>query len=150
MFIILIFVGKGMNYILIGCGRVSKNHILGASLNSLNIVAISDLELTKSNKLLDSFGLKNVQSIEQYNLIIKEINIDIAAIAVDSEWHFQIASEILTSRINLIIEKPVALNLGEIDHLLELCKIHRVKVTICHQNRFNLAVKRLSDSILGK
>ena len=41
-----------MKYALIGCGRVSKNHIKAATLNNLEIVAFCDLIPQKEEKLI--------------------------------------------------------------------------------------------------
>ena len=42
-----------MKYALIGCGRVSKNHIKAATLNNLEIVALCDLIPQKAEKLIN-------------------------------------------------------------------------------------------------
>ena len=44
-----------MKIALIGCGRVSKNHIKAATLNNLEIVALCDLIPQKAEKLISEF-----------------------------------------------------------------------------------------------
>ena len=40
-----------MKYALIGCGRISPNHISAAVNNGLEIVALCDLDIEKSKKI---------------------------------------------------------------------------------------------------
>ena len=44
-----------MKYALIGCGRISPNHIAAARDNNLDIVAICDVVPKNMNKLLAKF-----------------------------------------------------------------------------------------------
>ena len=48
-----------MKYALIGCGRVSKNHIKAATLNNLEIVALCDLIPQKAESLIKDFSLNS-------------------------------------------------------------------------------------------
>ena len=47
-----------MKYALIGCGRVSKNHIKAATLNNLEIVALCDIIPEKARDLAEKFGIE--------------------------------------------------------------------------------------------
>ena len=59
-----------MKYALIGCGRVSKNHIKAATLNNLEIVALCDIIPEKAQKLIDNFSLSNVKIFTDYKKMI--------------------------------------------------------------------------------
>ncbi len=48
---------------------------------------------------------------------------------------------------HLIIEKPIALSLEEADQIIEKAKQKNVKVSACHQNRFNKSVQKLREAI---
>ena len=50
-----------MRYALIGCGRVSPNHIKAALDNDLEIAAVCDLLPQAMDGLLSGFGLENVK-----------------------------------------------------------------------------------------
>ena len=55
-----------MNYALIGCGRISTNHIKAAVNNDLNIVAVCDILPEAMENLLKKHGLEKDASIKRY------------------------------------------------------------------------------------
>ena len=45
--------------------------------------------------------------------------------------------------INCIIEKPMAMSIEDADKNIALAEERGVKVSACHQNRFNIAIQEL-------
>ena len=95
-----------MKYALIGCGRVSKNHIKAAILNNLEIIALCDIIPEKAQKLIDEFSLSNVKIFKDYKQMISETKPDFVAIATDSGKHAEIAIYCADNETNFIVEKP--------------------------------------------
>ena len=48
-----------MKYALIGCGRISSNHIMAAKNNQLEIVALCDLDPGKITANIEKFDLSS-------------------------------------------------------------------------------------------
>ncbi|OPJ65093.1 Gfo/Idh/MocA family protein [Clostridium oryzae] len=137
-----------MNYTLIGCGRISPNHIQAAIDNKLNIVALCDVDADKIGKALNLFKLSpDIKQYTDYKEMIKNENIDIAAIATESGKHSEIALNCIEKNINTIIEKPIALSLSDADKIIEAAEEHHVKVSISHQNRFNKSIKKIREAV---
>lgn len=137
-----------MKYALIGCGRIAPNHVEAAINNSLKVVGLCDIDLNQIKLLKEkSPGVKNVPEYSDYKHMIKEIKPDIVAIATESGNHAKIAKEVIKMGCNLIIEKPIALSLKEIDELIFLSKKHDVKVASCHQNRFNKSIQKIREAV---
>ena len=137
-----------MNYALIGCGRISPNHISAAILNKLNIVALCDLDISKSQKLIKDFGLTPTTKIyDDYKEMIKKEDITLIAIATESGNHASIAKECIKKGINLIIEKPIALSLQDADEIISLSEEYNVVVSACHQNRFNKSIQKIREAV---
>ncbi len=109
-----------MRYALIGCGRISYNHIAAAMSNELDIVAVCD--------------------------IIEE-NMNHVAIATESGKHAMIALDCLDYGCNLIIEKPIALSLEDADKIIKKAEEKGLKVCVNHQNRFNKSIQKIRDAI---
>ncbi|NCC70137.1 Gfo/Idh/MocA family oxidoreductase [bacterium] len=135
-----------MKYALIGCGRISKNHIIAAKENNLEIVAVCDINLANMENVLKINGLEGNTSIKRYTdykKMILETNPQLVSIATESGKHSTIALYCIERNINLIIEKPIALNLKDADEIIKKSKEKKVKVSACHQNRFNKAVQEM-------
>src|SRR5690554_2148490 len=116
-----------MNYALIGCGRISPNHISAALYNNMNIVALCDLDIKKAFKLIRDFNLPtNTKVYKNYLEMIKNEKLDLIAIATESGNHALIAKNCIQNKINLIIEKPIALSLKDADEIINLSKEYNV------------------------
>lgn len=139
-----------MRYALIGCGRISTNHIKAAVNNKLEIVGVCDILPEKMEELLEKHELKNDNSIHRYTdykeLIAAE-KPELISIATESGNHAEIALYCIESGINVIIEKPMAMSIADANKIIELAEEKHVKVSACHQNRFNVAVQELRKAV---
>ena len=139
-----------MKYALVGCGRIAKNHIMAAINNELNIVAVSDMIPDKMDLLLANAGIEDTSSIikcDDYKEMIEVSSPELISIATESGNHAEIALYCINKGINLIIEKPMAMSIADADTIISAAKEQGVKVSACHQNRFNVAVQELRKAI---
>lgn len=134
-----------MRYALIGCGRISTNHILAAKNNHLEIAAVCDILPEAMENVLAKHGLEQDSSIARYTDYIKmldEVKPTLVSIATESGIHGQIALACIDRGIHVIIEKPMAMSMAEADEIIRRSQEKHVKVAACHQNRFNVAVQK--------
>ncbi len=143
-----------MRYALIGCGRISPNHIEAARNNGLEIVAICDILPEAMQSKVDLFGLKGVHCYTDYRQMLKEEQPELVAIATESGKHAAIALDCITAHCNVIIEKPIALSIADANAIIKAGKEEGVVVCANHQNRFNKSVqyirKALEEGRFGK
>ncbi len=139
-----------MKYALIGCGRISTNHIKAAVNNKLEIAAVCDVLPEKMEELLAKHGLEKDNSIKRYTdykQMLEEIKPTLVSIATESGPHAEIALYCIDKGINFIIEKPMAMNMADADEIIRRSKEKNVKVCACHQNRFNVAVQKARKAL---
>lgn len=138
-----------MKYALIGCGRISPNHIVAAQKNGLDIAAICDLETHNMKDKILKFRLpKTVQCYTDYKQMLEKEKPELVAIATESGKHAQIALDCMTlGHANLIIEKPIALSLADADAIIETAQQENLKVCACHQNRFNKSILKIREAV---
>ena len=137
-----------MKFALIGCGRISPNHISAALHNNLEIVALCDIVPKNIEDKILKFSLPNtIGKYTDYRKMIAIEKPDLVAICTESGKHAQIALDCIELGCNLIIEKPIALSLSDADRIIALAKEKGVKVSACHQNRFNKAIQKIKDAV---
>ena len=136
-----------MKYCLIGCGRISPNHIAAAIANQLEIVAVCDIDSRMMEDKLIKFELLNsVRQYTDYKEMIKKEKPELVAIATESGKHAQIAIDCINAGCNVIIEKPIALSIEDAKRIINAANEKGVKVCANHQNRFNKSIKKLRDA----
>ncbi len=138
-----------MKYALIGCGRIAINHIKAVVKNSLDMVAVCDIVPEHIDILLKKTRYE--KSVERYRDYKKMLDdhpeLELVSIATDSGRHAEIALYCIDKGINVIIEKPVAMSLVEADEIIKRSEEKHIKVSVCHQNRFNLAVQEMRRAV---
>lgn len=140
-----------LKYALIGCGRISPNHVSAALNNDLSIVGFCDLDISKANKHLVNFNLTDkTHTYIDYKQMIEIETPELIAIATESGNHAEIAEYCIKKGINLIIEKPIALSLSDADNIIKLSKEYGVVVSACHQNRFNKSIQKIREAVEKK
>lgn len=139
-----------MKYALIGCGRISTNHIKAAVNNSLEIVAVCDIIPNHMETLLEKHGLSknlNITHYCDYKEMLETEKPDLVSIATESGSHAEIALFCINRGIHVIIEKPMAMSIEDANAIIRLSEEKRVKVSACHQNRFNIAIQELRRAL---
>ena len=139
-----------MKYALIGCGRIAVNHMKAAINNELEIVAVCDVLEEKMEELLAKYGLEKDESIKRYTdykKMVEELQPELASIATESGLHAEIALYCIEKGVNLIIEKPMAMSIEDANKIIDLAEKKNVKVSACHQNRFNVAIQKLRKAV---
>ncbi len=140
-----------MKYALIGCGRIAINHIKAVINNQLELVAVCDVLPNKMEELLSKQGLAENKEILRYTdyrqMIAEHPEIQLISIATESGSHAEIALYCIDQGINLIIEKPMAMSIADADEIIRRAEANHVKVSACHQNRFNIAVQKLRKAV---
>lgn len=138
-----------MKYALIGCGRIATNHMKAAINNKLDILAVCDIRAEAMDNLLKKHELQNsgIKNYTDYKTMLEECEPDLVSIATESGPHAEIAIYCIEKGINVIIEKPMAMNMEDANIIIQLSKEKNVKVSACHQNRFNIAIQELRKAI---
>ena len=118
-----------MRYALIGCGRISPNHIAAAKRNRLDIVAICDLDVENMKDKKLKFELDdNVHQYTDYLEMLQKEKPELVAIATESGKHARIALDCMEYGCNLIIEKPIALSIEDANKIVEKANQLNLKV----------------------
>lgn len=138
-----------MKYALIGCGRISKNHITAAEKSGMEIIALCDINEQHIAKVKAEHNLVN-SSISEYTDYVQMITnekLDVVAIATESGLHAEIAIHCIKNHVNVVIEKPMAMSIKDARTIEKLAKEYNVKVAVCHQNRYNVAIQKLKEAV---
>ena len=140
-----------MKYALIGCGRIAVNHVKAIVNNKLDFLAACDIVLENIDALFDKTNYADRDKVARYvdykEMITEHPEIELIAIATPSGVHAEIALYCIDHGINLIIEKPMAMNMKDAEKIIRRAEEKGVKVSACHQNRFNIAVQKTKKAL---
>jgi len=125
--------------------------MLAVKNNGLELVAVCDVKPEAMETLLERHGLEGDEAIARYanhkDLIAEHPELELVAIATESGEHARIALDCIDAGINVIVEKPIAMSMADADEIIRRSREKGVKVSACHQNRFNIAVQRTRKAL---
>ena len=139
-----------MKCAIVGCGRIALNHIKAVRANGFELAALCDTAPGKAEGLLERAEWDGpVPRIyaDHREMLAAEPGLDIAAVATESGEHARIALDCIDAGDNAIVEKPVAMSMADADEIVRRAEERGVKVSACHQNRFNVAVRHVRRAV---
>ncbi len=142
-----------LNFAIIGCGRISKNHIDALINNSdnCNLISVCDIMNEKAFQVKkqyeDNLTSADVKVYTDYIQMLENEDINVVSICTESGYHAKHAIDCLNHGKHVLIEKPMALSLEDADKIIELGKEKNLKVGVCHQNRFNPPIQKLRRAV---
>ena len=126
----------------IGVGSMGQNHARVYSEIS-NLVAVSDLNSNQSQKVANRFGVK---SYNDYREMLREV--DAVTISTPTSLHREIAEEVVSSGVSILVEKPLADNVEDAEAIIEAAKANDVTLAVGHIERHNQVVKAAKENIV--
>ncbi len=122
---------SGVRYALIGCGRISPNHIAAAIENGLCIAALCDIDTGHADALIRRFSLDKVAVYTDYRQMLKQTSPALCAIATESGSHARVALDCIAVGCHVIVEKPMALSLSDADEMIARANKAGVVLSVC-------------------
>ncbi len=134
------------NLVVIGYGGMGGWHVGHAQKSDVvNLLGIYDIDPAKSEKARAN-GIYAYDSLEE---VLNDERVDMVTVAIPNDSHLDTVVKSLNAGKNVICEKPVAMNLEELDMMIDAA-VKNNKIFSVHQNRrFDvdfLAMKKLNDS----
>jgi predicted dehydrogenase len=126
----------------VGLGRMGGHHArIYASIDGVRLVALVDKRPESARQIAALYGGQIYDRVED---VIGKV--DLATIAVPTVHHLATAAPLIEAGIPVLIEKPLAADVGEAQQIVDLACRHNVAVQVGHTERFNpvvLAMQRM-------
>ena len=130
---------------LVGCGRISRNHIDAISrIDGLGIVAVCDHGEDRAREVGEPL---RVPWYTDYERMLKEVECDVVAIATPSSLHPRQGAIAARAGKHVVTEKPMAISLLGADELVKACDDASVHLFVVKQNRLNAPVQMLKRAV---
>jgi predicted dehydrogenase len=123
----------------VGAGAFGRNHVrVLSSLPDIELVGIVDPDLEKAQKLANEYGSHAIASIDA----VPE-SLDAAVIATPTVTHEAVASRLIGSGVDVLVEKPIAESAAAGERLTHLAEKKGRILQVGHLERFNPAIVEL-------
>jgi len=128
----------------IGVGYLGRFHAQKyAALDDVNLVGVVDSDAVRAREVGGELG---VPAYTDHQAILDSV--DLASIAVPTEFHHRVASDCLRRGVHVLLEKPVTQTVAEAQDLVDLAEARKLVFQVGHLERFNPAILAL-QGVLG-
>ena len=137
---------------MVGAGAFGRNHLrVYNELESLypgelQLAALIEPDATRRSELSELYNIAGFASLDEA-LQTDAASFDAASVCVPTTHHAAAAERLLNAGIDVLIEKPFAASLAEVDRVLALAERKQCIVQIGHLERFNPAVTAAAERV---
>ena len=139
-------VDRKIRVALIGCGRISKNHIgaIEAHKDDMELVSVCDPYKPSLDAASKEYGVPGFQSVDK---MLAEVESDAVIICTPSGLHARQAIKAAKAGRHVITEKPMATRWRDAQAMIEACDASNVHLFVVMQNRSNTTLQMLKKAI---
>jgi len=129
----------------IGVGHLGEYHVQKyKAIPVVDLVGVVDTNPDRLNKIEQRY---NVRAYGRHQDILDKV--DAVSLSVPTEIHFDLARDILSKGIHILIEKPITYRLEDANSLLNLAQKNNLVLQVGLVERFNPAVVKM-ESLLNR
>ncbi len=127
---------KKIRVAVVGTGEFGRNHArVYRELQGAELVGVYDKDSARAAAVAAEFGTQVFPGIEAL-----PGSVDAVSVAVPTVAHAEVGCRLMEMGLDVLIEKPMAVNLPEAQALLDAAKRHARILQVGHVERFNPAV----------
>ena len=135
---------------LIGAGMIAGVNTQAILNFDVKVIAIANRTVSRAQALADKLGIKDAAFYRDYNEMIKNEQLDAVLITLSHDLHLAAFIACADKGLDIIIEKPLAMNYTQCMLIQEAAKRNNIKSCVCHTQRYspNMATaKHLLDTM---
>lgn len=140
---------RRIRFALVGCGRISKNHIESLEKHSKHaeVVAVCDI---KDDALEAAQAATRSEAFLRYEDLLEKSNADVVVLATPSGLHSEQTVLAAKAGKHVITEKPMATRWQDGKRMVAACDAAKVRLFVVKQNRRNATLQLLKRAIVEK
>jgi myo-inositol 2-dehydrogenase / D-chiro-inositol 1-dehydrogenase len=138
---------RKVNIAVIGTGRMGSVHVrnIARYIPEANLVAICDLRLEVAQTVADECGIQRV--VQDYHELLADKDLEAILIATSTNTHAFIMKDVAAAGKHIFCEKPLALDLREIDEALREVEKAGVKLQVGFNRRFDKSFQKVHEIV---
>jgi UDP-N-acetyl-2-amino-2-deoxyglucuronate dehydrogenase len=137
-----------MKFSLVGCGRIVRKHIEAIKeLKNAELVGLCD-PISERLEAAAKLAGSEIPTFNNYDDMLSTVQTDVVSVLTPSGMHAEHTIDIAKKyKKHIVVEKPMALDLGDADEMIRVCDANGVRLFVVKQNRYNLPVQELRKAI---
>jgi len=130
---------------IVGCGKVGATHALAyQTLLNSDFAAVCDVAMERAEEYARRFNVKPYADLEE---MLRQEKIDVLSVCTQHTQHVAAVEAAAAAGANVIVEKPLAVDLSSCNRALEAARASGIKLGVISQRRWYEPVQRMKEAI---
>jgi predicted dehydrogenase len=135
--------GKKLRVGVIGVGHLGEYHVQKyRAIPEVDFVGVVDTNARRAAEIAGRYGTK---PFGHHDELLRRV--DAVSLAVPTEKHFEVAKDVLSAGVHLLVEKPITYELGPADTLIRMAEEKNLALQVGLVERFNPAVVKMQTAL---
>ena len=127
----------------IGVGSLGQHHArIYSEMESAELVGVFDVDVKRASEIARKCRCRAFATIEEL-----APTVEAASLAVPTDRHFAVGSQLMRVGLHLMVEKPIAATTQEAEALVALAREKGLILQVGHVERFNPVMRFLEDHL---
>lgn len=127
----------------VGAGSFGQNHLrVLTEISGATLAGLFDVDPERKAEMALRFHCPALESLEEVAKVARA-----AIVSVPTVFHAEVAAELLTRGVDVLVEKPIASSVAEARTLIELAARHGRILQVGHLERYNPALLALRKEV---
>ena len=132
---------------IVGCGSIAKTHAENLSaMENVTITAVCDI-LPQRAEILRKNYAPQAKVYDDFDAMLAQEEIDVLHVCTPHYLHCEMACTALKKNISVLLEKPVCINMQQVEQLQKAEAESQAKICISFQNRYLTRNKKAKELI---
>lgn len=127
--------GGGLRVGIVGCGVIAATHIPYIRKAGAELVGVADASLVRANDLADRFAVQRIYARAED--LIESESPDVLHVLTPPHTHADVAIVALERGVHVLVEKPMALDVGDADRMVDAATRSGRLLTVDHNRLFD-------------
>lgn len=137
-----------IRYGVIGTGMMGREHITNLQgLPGADIVAIADPDAGSRTAATETIANPDLAVFDSHRSLLADGGCDAVVVATPNHTHADVMLDVLAAGIHVMVEKPLAISVGECRRIIEAAEDHPGVVWVGLEYRYMPAIAQLLDEV---
>jgi predicted dehydrogenase len=120
----------------VGCGLIARAHVRGYQEVGPKLIAGADTSASQRARFRQEYP--DVTMYVDYREMLEKEELDLVSVCTWPPFHEEMVVAAAEAGVKgIVCEKPMAVNLGQANHMVQACEQSGTKLVVGHQRRFN-------------
>ena len=135
-----------MKFGIVGCGEVSPVHVSAIQkTKKAEIVSVCDLVKERAENIAKQFGIPRVYT--DFSEMLEKEKLDVVDVVTSPQTHSFLAIKAMNAGCNVMVEKPMCMNVEEADKMIKAAKENNVKLGVIHSFLFTPPIRKALENV---